>query len=178
MISASASINQQSADRLQKALGQFAVKVQDRIARTAVRKFNNDVIKAARARTPHATGASVASLEGKVKVYNGTVWGAVGYRGGWIKNATQLGGRALHRSYDSAGTGWRSHFTEAGYHSWPKGKINRNAARGFGRGWKKRQYFRGTGTYHRGTMATILAQQALESKLVPYLEEAILREMR
>lgn len=178
MISATVSVNRQSADSLRKALGQFAIKVQDRIARTAVRKFNNDVIKAARARTPHGTGASVASLAGKVKVFNGTVWGAVGYRGGSFRNSTQLGGRALHRAYDAAGTGWRSHFTEAGYHGWPKGRINRNAGMKLGRGWKKRQYYRGTGTYHRGTKATILAQQALESKLIPYLYEAILREMR
>jgi hypothetical protein len=178
MISATASINPQSAEQLRKALGQFATKVQDRIARTAVRKFNNDVIKAARARTPHATGASVASLTGKVKVFNGTVWGAVGYRGGWVKNTSQLGGRALHKSYDAAGVGWRSHFTEAGYHSWPKGKENRNAGKNLGRAWKRRQYFRGTGTYHRGTMATILAQQALQEKLIPYLHEAIVREMK
>ena len=82
MISATASINPQSAEALQKALGQFAVKVQDRIARTAVRKFNNDVIKAARARIDahRAAGGQEIWLEvdGGVKTDNIRAIGAAG----------------------------------------------------------------------------------------------------
>jgi hypothetical protein len=175
MISATVSINPQNAEFLRIWLGRFAVKVQDRITRVALRKFNNDVIKAARALTPRDTGASLVSLAQKTKQYGDTAWGSVGYRGKWSGNVDGLKGRALHRAYDSEGVGWRSHFTEAGYHSWPKGRVNRNAGKKLGRGWKKKQYYRGQGTYHRGTKATIIAQAAMADKVLPYLYEELVR---
>jgi hypothetical protein len=169
--------NPQDIIRIQNALGQFEVKVQDQIARKALRAYAKDVIRAARAHTPIRNGYTVTSLASKVKAWpNGMAWAAINYKGLGRKQSSATGaGRLRRKQYDAEGVGWRTHFTELGFHSWPKTRINlrRGVEGGGGKGWKKGQYHRGSGQYHRGTMATVIAQTAMTGRLIPHLQAAI-----
>lgn len=174
---------------IDRALGVYQVAVQDAIIRKALRRLQNDIIESSRAATPSETGASRKSLARKVKVFGTTIWAAIGYKVGF--GDFQGTGRARRRSYDQLGAGWRTHFTELGYHSWPKGRSSSTAVaeaeadrkarklRGEpsfgarGRGWKRGLRHRGAGTYHRGTKATLVAAARHNPSLLPYLNQVL-----
>lgn len=165
-------ISKADADRLSMEMAKLAVVIQDRILKVSIKRFNDDVIRSATALTPLASGASRRALDQKAKNFNGILWAAVGYRT-LGKKSTSDGDRSKHAQWDGAGAGWRSHFTEAGYHSWPAGRENRNKGKNLGRAWKRGQNHRGVGLYHRGTFATMRAQAANAPKLMQYIWAAI-----
>jgi hypothetical protein len=164
-------IDPASARALSDALGKLAVQIQDKVCRNAIRKFNKDVMSATASATPSASGASRQGVTQKVKLFDGIAWGSVGFKASGRKSQSVEGGRARHRDYDSEGVGWRTHFTELGYHSWPKGR--KAPKQGLGRGWKKGVKHRGQGQYHAGTFASIRAQRVLAPKLLAYLNAEI-----
>lgn len=160
-----------SLDEIRKALDAFEIKTQDAIARKALRNYSKSVARLARSLTPSASGVSDKSLAYKVKMNpSGVAWSAVGYKTTGRPIPKQgKGGRALRKVYDSYGSGWRSHFTELGFHSYP---VGRQSPYG-GLGWKRGQYHRGTGRYRIGTFATIKAQQVLGPTLLRHLQAAL-----
>lgn len=165
-------ISKADAERLSVEMAKLAVVIQDKILKVSIKRFNDDVIRSASALTPLASGASRRALAQKSRNYGGILWGAVGYKT-LGKKSTDDGDRSKHAQWDSAGAGWRSHFIEAGYHSWPKGRENRNKGKSLGRAWKRGQNHRGVGLYHRGTFATMRAQAANAPKLMAYIWAAI-----
>lgn len=160
-------INPESTRALSDALGRLAVEIQDKCCRTAIKKFNNEVIAATVAKTPSKSGKSRLGVSQKIKMFDGIAWGSVGFRASGRKSTSTEGGRARRNDYDTEGVGWRTHFTELGWHSWPKGR--KAPKPGLGRGWKSKQYHRGQGGYHPGTFASLVAQRALAPKLEAYL---------
>ncbi len=171
-----AQIDPASAKALSEALGKLAVEIQDKVCRNAIRKFNKDVMSATVAATPSKSGASRLGVTQKIKMFDGIAWGSVGFKASGRKSQSIEGGRARHRDYDTEGVGWRTHFTELGYHSWPKGR--RAPKPGLGRGWKKGVKHRGQGGYHAGTFASLRAQRVLAPKLVAYLNAEIAKVIK
>lgn len=171
MNSITATVSPASLERVRNAIDEFSIKTQDGIVKTALRNYSKQVARLTRAMTPSATGVSDKSLHYKVKMHpSGVAWSAVGFKQGTkpIPKGTKSG-RNLRRVYDSFGSGWRSHFTELGFHSYP---IGRDTPWG-GKGWKRGQYHRGQGQYHIGTKASIRAQEILGPTLLRHLQVEI-----
>ena len=145
-----------SAEAVRKALEQFPIAVQDKLVRKAMRPFMAAEMKQIRAL--NASRLPPKDLKAKIRIYKGIAWGAVAYRVGKAKTDGK-GGRALRASYDSAGTGWRSHFAELGTHAWSTSLRRPPRARGLG--WKRGLYHRGRGIYLRGTHASELVHAAM-----------------
>jgi hypothetical protein len=175
MSSLTATLDRRSALELKRELEKFPLAVQDKVARQALAGYNREVATALKARTPVRTGRLKRSVTGKVKKYKGVVWGAVAHKTSFPKDRAQAatGGRARRAIYD-LGAGWRSHFTELGYHSWPKGE---KGGKGSGKGWKKGRYHRGRGGYHRGTLAMLTLVQVMQPRLLPKLSEVLRSEI-
>jgi hypothetical protein len=171
MDSVTATISPASLERVKNALDEFTIKTQDGIVRTALRNYSKQVARLTRAMTPSASGVSDKSLSYKAKMHSsGVGWSAVGFKtsGRPVPKGTKSG-RGLRKVYDSYGSGWRSHFTELGFHAYP---IGRPSPWG-GRGWKRGQYHRGQGQFHIGTFASIKAQEVLGSTLLRHLQVEI-----
>lgn len=157
---------------IKKALNYFTIAVQDRIAKTALRRFANDEI--AKIRSINSAVLTPSHLKQKIRVFrSGIIWLGVGYNdppGSVPKTAGA--GRARRRAYDSMGVGWRSHFQELGFHSWAKGMPHPGKQLGQlyrGRGWKRKLRHRGRGTYHRGSRASELVHKLMAPKVLSYL---------
>jgi hypothetical protein len=166
-----ASVDQRTANQIKLALDQFPLAVQDSVVRSAMRPFLRKEMQLIRA----ANGAKLPKkdLKAKIKVFNsGVCWGATAYRTGKAKTGTgEIGGRNLRAAYDAAGTGWRSHFTELGTHTWSSTLRTPPSARGLG--WKRGLYHRGRGKYLRGTHASELTHRAMSSQFQTMLVNAL-----
>jgi len=164
----SATVRPENTRAVVKALEQFPLAIQDRIVKDAIRPFLKKELSAIRAR--NADKLPPRDARAKMKNFKGTAWGSVAYRTGKA-DTKGLGGRKLRASYDAAGTGWRSHFTELGTHSWSKSLRRPPLARG--KGWKRGLYHRGRGQYLRGTHASELTHAALGPLFRGYVANAI-----
>lgn len=169
-----ARLNASDAAALRRELEKFPLAVQDQVARKALTAYNREVVAATKGRTPVRTGKLRRSVTGKVKRYRGVVWGAVAHKTSFPRDkaALAVGGKARRAVYDM-GAGWRSHFTDLGWHSWPKSDLRR----GKGKGWKKGLHHRGRGTYHRGVHALETAALATSPRLLPKLREVLRSEI-
>lgn len=154
-----ATVDPKTAAQLRKALDQFPLAAQDAIIRKAIKPFLKKEMALIRA--ANADKLPAKDLKAKVKVFkSGVCWGATAYKTKRVKTGTgEIGGRRLRAVYDSAGTGWRSHFTELGTHAWSTSLRTPPSARGLG--WKRGLYHRGRGKYLRGTHASELAHRAM-----------------
>jgi hypothetical protein len=167
--------------QIKKALDAFEIAVQDKIVRMALRRFNQEEARLVASINRRYLDPSQA--KGKAKIFKGgTAWGSVAYPMPAFGTSYEGFGRARRKQYDAAGVGWRSHFTELGFHTWAKGMMhagrsNDAAAAALrqtrGKAWKKGLKHRGRGVYHRGTRASELAHKAMTPKLLPYLTDAI-----
>ena len=176
MSSLSASIDPKSIQAIKNALDEFAVDVQDRITKSALRQFAH--IQMTGISQHNMRWLNPKHMAYRVKFWpSGIAWLGVGYRTppgqSYASNYARAKGRAARRIYDEEGTGWRSHFAELGFHSWGAGLKRPPVSRKSGRGWKKGLYHRGRGVYHRGTLASVIVQQATSPLLIPYLEREI-----
>lgn len=169
----SAKANTRDFLEIREALNGFAIKVQDRIAKQALRNFAKNESARIRALRGSSFLSSSKHLSYKVKVWpSGIVWLGVGDRtipgfsSAAIASAT---GRAKRAMYDAEGLGWRTHFNELGFHTWDPSwpKV------GTGRGWKRGHRHRGRGMYHRGTRASEIAHQTMAPMVLPYLVREI-----
>lgn len=154
------------------ALDQYAIDVQDRITRRALREFAKDECARIKAARGAVYLASSKHLGFRIKFWpSGVVWLGVGDRiipGFSSANSAAnagIGGRARRKIYDEEGLGWRSHFGELGFHTWPKGRPHD----GIGKGWKRRLRHRGVGQYHRGTRASEITHQTFGPAVLEYL---------
>ena len=165
-------IDPESERSVLQALNQFEISVSDRIVRKALREFARyEMAKIA----PLNQQLNPKHEKYRIRYWpNGIAWLGIGYyvgpMGARFKD-TPRGGRALRRYYDQNGEGWRSHFAELGFHTWPRG-ARIPEGRG-GRGWKRKLYHRGRGGYHRGTKASLLVHQAVG----PLVRQFIAREI-
>jgi len=164
--------NLNSLAEVKLALDQYAIAVQDRITRSALRHYAKDEcarIKAARGAT---YAASSKHLGFRIKFWpSGVVWLGVGDRimpgtSSASREANRhIGGRAKRRIYDEEALGWRTHFGELGWHTYPRGAPHN----GVGRGWKKGLRHRGRGGYHRGTRASEIVHRTFGPQVLSYL---------
>jgi hypothetical protein len=165
--------NPQDLKQIRDALDEFEIKVQDKIVRQALTAFSREEIAAIRSRND----LNPNHLKGKRKIYrSGIAWNSVAYLAAPRGAGDGLGGRAKRKAYDAAGVGWRSHFTELGFHSWAKGMSHAGKALGQsvrGRAWKRGLRHRGRGVYHRGTRASELVHRAFAPRLLQHLWRAI-----
>lgn len=167
--SLTATVDQKSAAQLRQALNQFPLAVQDAVVRKAMRPFLTEEMRMIRAK--NAGKLPPNHLKAKVKVFrSGVAWGACAYKTGRA-NVGDAGGRLKRLAYDAAGVGWRSHFTELGTHAWSSALRTPPSARG--KGWKRKLYHRGRGTYLRGTHASELTHSAMAGKFQQYLIDAL-----
>lgn len=165
-----ARLDKLSQAELRAALETLPLEVQDKVAKSALRQF-------ARYEMPKIASMNGRWLNPKHLAYrqknwpSGIAWVGVGYRlpGGMIN--FQGKGRARRAEYDNLGVGWRSHFTELGFHTWPKGIEP--PERGRGRGWKKGLRHRGVGGYHRGTKASEIVHNASSLALLSFLKREV-----
>lgn len=162
-----ASVDRNSERAILKALEQFQLATQDAIVRKGVRKFLTTEKRQIAARNV-AAGLPANDVKAKVKLWrSGIAWGAVGYKTSKPKGALPKG-RALRKVYDADGTGWRSHFTELGFHTWAKGMTKPSYRSG--RGWKRGIRHRGRGNYIKGTHAS----QIVHAAMAPMFRESII----
>jgi hypothetical protein len=180
--------------KLKAELNQFAIATQDAIVRRAARKFAKEEI--ARLTPGNARTLPPRDAKHKIKIFkSGVVWIAVGYKAG-RGDFGLLQGRVRRKAYDAEGTGWRSHFTELGFHSWAKGMYHERVdpsfvlmtdeqrkaqrkgfAKGRGKGWKRGLRHRGRGVYHRGTRASELTHAVMAPRLIGYLQDELRSEI-
>lgn len=173
----SAKPNLESLADVKAALNQYAIDVQDRITRRALRYFAKDECDRIKAARGAVYLASSKHLGFRIKFWpSGVVWLGVGDRViPGTSSATRgenrsIGGRARRRIYDEEGLGWRTHFGELGFHTWPKGRPHD----GIGKGWKRKLRHRGMGGYHRGTRASEITHRTFGPRVLEYL----VRELR
>ena len=171
----SAKLDNASMIEIRKALEEFPLAVQDRVMRRALWNYNSKIAKAVKALRPSRTGRLRYATSVKMKNYKGVCWGSVAGRTGLPKDQViPPSGKARRAIYDM-NAGWREHFLELGWHSWPKGLRLPGAA---GKGWKRGKYHRGRGQYHRGSLALLTMAQVFQprlmSDLVSSLKEAII----
>jgi hypothetical protein len=164
--------NLNSLAEVKLALDQYAIAVQDRITRSALRQFAKDECARIKAARGGIYAASSKHLGFRIKFWpSGVVWLGVGDRiipGFSSANSgsnRNIGGRAKRRIYDEEGLGWRTHFGELGWHTWPRGAPHN----GVGRGWKKSLRHRGRGGYHRGTRASEIVHRTFGPNVLGYL---------
>jgi hypothetical protein len=158
-----------SAAEVKRLLEQFPLAVQDRVMRRALWNYNRMIAKTVKAQRPSRTGKLRRATSVKMKNYKGVMWGAVAGRTGLPKDRViPPSGKARRAIYDM-NAGWREHFTELGWHSWPSG----DPRRGKGKGWKKGLFHRGRGTYHRGSLALLTAAQVFQPRLRSFLVESL-----
>ena len=167
----SVTANQISLEDIRAALDEFAIKVQDRACKRALREFAEHQKPILRSKNRGLLNPS--HIKYRVKVWpSGVVWMGLGYYeppGNFGDDDVR--GRARRRAYDAAGVGWRSHFTELGFHTWPKDAARPASA--VGRGWKRKLRHRNRGTYHRGTQASRFTLQATSPRIRDYLMREI-----
>jgi len=167
-----AKIDPDSERKLRAALDQFPIAVQDAIVRKAMRPFLSKELKSIRAINGNKLPAKDAKA--KVKIMpGGVVWGAVAYKTGSGRKPPDKGGRGLRAVYDSWGTGWRSHFTELGTHAWSSALAVPPSAGRYGKGWKRKLYHRGRGTFIRGTHASEVTARMFQSQFRPMVISAV-----
>jgi hypothetical protein len=164
--------------RLRAALNQFPVAVQDAIVRKAMRPFLQKELKLIRA--ANAGKLPPNQARAKIKIMrSGIAWGAAAYKIARKVDAGELAGRAKRAYYDSAGVGWRSHFTELGTHAWSSSLAIPPSARARGKGWKRGLKHRNRGTFIRGTHASEITARMMAPQFMPMVvksvNEAILR---
>lgn len=164
--------NLSSLAQVKAALDEYEIKVQDAITRRALREFAKDECKRIKQARGATYLASSKHLGFRIKFWpSGVVWLGVGDRiipG--TSSATRgsnaaVGGRARRRIYDEEGLGWRSHFGELGFHTYPRDQPHS----GTGLGWKRGIRHRGRGGYHRGTRASEIVHQAFGPGVLQYL---------
>lgn len=158
---------------IKRALEAMPLEVQDRAMKGALRRFGNQVKRGAASLTPVNTGDLRRDLSVKVKAYGTTAWSAVGHKLRRVAPGVSPKGRALRRAY---GGGWRSHFTEYGFHQWSPGWSRRNP-RG-GRGWRKGQYHRGRGVLLRGRPALTTSFKAQAPSFALQLRDDLSAQIR
>lgn len=168
----SARPNLNSIAEVKAALDQYAIDVQDRITKSALRQFARDECKKIKAARGTTYLASSKHLGFRIKFWpSGIVWLGVGDRtipGFSSANSgsnRNIGGRARRAIYDAEGLGWRTHFGELGFHTYPRGAPHD----GVGKGWKKGNRHRGRGGYHRGTRASEIVHQTFGPNVLAYL---------
>lgn len=179
--------------KIKTELNKFTIAAQDAIVRKAARNFANDEIARL---APRNKDLAPRDAKRKIKIFkSGVVWLAVGYRMGG-GDFSLLQGRVRRKAYDAAGTGWRSHFAELGFHTWAKGMYHerldpafvpgsrqqrtawrKGLIRGKGKAWKRGLKHRGRGVYHRGTRASELVHAMMAPKLLQYLNSALRYEI-
>jgi hypothetical protein len=164
------SLDKKSLEEVTAALREFSAELQDRITKSALRSFAK--LQMAGIRAGNAGNLNPKHLAYRVKFWpSGIAWLGVGYRQppGFINYAGA--GRSRRTAYDAAGVGWRSHFTELGYHTWGGGLQRPPGRKGFG--WKKGLYHRGRGVAHRGTLSSVITAQATSPMLLPFLRREL-----
>ena len=164
------SLDKKSLEEVTAALREFSAELQDRIAKGALRQFAK--FQMAGIRAGNAGNLNPKHLAYRVKMWpSGIAWLGVGYRQppGFLNVAGT--GSARRVAYDAMGVGWRSHFTELGYHTWGGG-LQRPPGRK-GKGWKKGLYHRGRGVAHRGTLSSVITAQATSPMLLPFLRREL-----
>lgn len=138
--------------------------------RRALWTYNTNIAKAVKAMRPTRTGRLRRATSVKIKNYKGVCWGSVAGRTGLPKDQViPPSGKARRAIYDM-NAGWREHFAELGWHSWPKGLKVPGAS---GRGWKRGKYHRGRGQYHRGSLALLTMAQVFQPRLLPLLIDSL-----
>lgn len=170
---ATATVDPKSLQEVRNALDQFEVAVQDRITKSALRRFAKlEMTGISQANGKYLNPKHMAF---RVKFWpKGIAWLGVGYRYRPGSFGTgEIGGRKLRDAYDAEGEGWRSHFAELGFHTWSTSLRRPPSAKQLGKGWKKRLYHRGRGAFKRGTKASEITHQALSPRLLPYLKAEI-----
>lgn len=166
---ATATVDPKTTRQLKLALDQFPLAAQDAIVRKAIRPFLAKEMQLIRALNGNRLPPN--DMKAKVKVFrSGVAWGSTAYKTGKVTVGVTVG-RAKRALYDAAGTGWRSHFTELGTHTWANSLRTPPSARGLG--WKRGLYHRGRGKYLRGTHASELAHKAMSSQFQPMLINAL-----
>jgi len=166
-----------SEERVRMALNQFEIVVQDRIVKSALRQFAKHEAKLIAATQTQYLNPKHMAYRAKLWP-SGIAWCGVGYRlPPGTAGADQYTGRAKRAFYDSQGVGWRSHFTELGFHTYPVG--GKTGVIG-GRGWKRGLRHRGMGGYIRGTGASRRMHQAFGPRVRDFLarEIAFVREQQ
>lgn len=179
MSNLSYSVNPVSLADVKAKLNYFTIAVQDKIVRKAARRFARDEIAAIAPKNGQTLPPY--DLKHKVKIFrSGVVWIAVGYRTGRGNFPGEVGGRARRKLYDAEGTGWRSHFTELGFHAWPRGAVfgrSEEQRASLGKGWKRGLRHRGRGIYKRGTRASELTHYMMGPRLLKYLSEELAEQI-
>lgn len=166
----SAKLDNASMLQVRHALEQFPLAVQDRVMRRALWQYNTRIAKATKGLRASRTGRLRRATSVKIKNYKGVCWGSVAARTGLPKDTPiPPSGKARRAIYDM-NAGWREHFTEIGWHSWPKGLKFPGVK---GRGWKKGKYHRGRGQYHRGSLALLTMAQVFQPRLLPLLVDSL-----
>lgn len=165
---------------IRTALNRWTIAVQDRIQKRALRNFAIDECARIKDMRGSRYAASSKHLGYRIKFWpSGVIWLGVGDRliPGTSSATRQLnwgvGGRARRRIYDEEALGWRTHFGELGFHTYPKGMPHT----GHGLGWKRGVRHRGRGGYHRGTMASAIVHQAFGPQVIGYLRREIAFEI-
>lgn len=176
--------------KIKTELNKFTIAAQDAIVRKAARRFADDEIS--RLAPKNLATLPPRDAKKKIKIFkSGVVWIAVGYKTG-RGNFDDVAGRARRKAYDLEGTGWRSHFTELGFHTWAKGMYHerldpsfvpvsrqqrtawrKGLIRGKGKAWKRGLKHRGRGVYHRGTRASELTHYMMAPKILQYINEVL-----
>lgn len=163
--------NLESLAGVREALNQYAIDVQDRITRSALRQFAKDECARIKLARGAAYLASSKHLGFRIKFWpSGIVWLGVGDRTiPGFSAAREATGRARRAIYDEEGLGWRTHFNELGFHTYPKGRPHS----GTGKGWKRGVRHRGTGGFIRGTRASEITHQAFGPRVLDYLKREL-----
>jgi hypothetical protein len=169
----SAKVNLRDLAEVREALDGFAIKVQDRIAKQALRQFAKAEGRLITVLRGSKYVNSSRHMAAQVRAWpSGIVWVGIGDRTipGYTSMATAAAtGRSKRKMYDAEGLGWRTHFIELGFHTWDPSwpKV------GTGRGWKRGHRHRGRGIFHRGTRASEIAHQSMAPMILPYLVREI-----
>ena len=163
-------VNPDDERKVRMALEQFSIVVQDRIVKNALRQFARHEAKLIAATQTQYLNPKHMAYRAKLWP-SGIAWCGVGYRlPPGTAGADQYTGRAKRAFYDSQGVGWRSHFTELGFHTYPTGGRTRDTG---GRGWKRGLRHRGMGGYVRGTGASRRMHQAFGPRVREFLAREI-----
>lgn len=114
----SAVIDRDSMQRVFKMLREVDPKVRKKIASDSLRKWGREVRKAARGFAYKHADRTKKQLFTKVKTYKRAVWCAVGVKAEKVKNTRPEQRLGRYSPF----VGWKAHFMEVGWHSWPKGR--------------------------------------------------------
>lgn len=93
-------------------------KIRKTIARKSLRDWGKQIRKAARQFAYRHADRTKQQLFYKVKAYKRAVWCAVGVRAEKVRNTRPEQRLGRYSPF----VGWKAHFMEVGWHSWPKGR--------------------------------------------------------